>query len=912
MRRLAALLPLALLACRSPAPLDAELVGCGARFADGRCALPADGALRVFVPGPADRALAARLDGAPVEARVEAVPGGALLRLTVPAARRADPGALQIDAPAAPARSVFALAPPEPPVPEGRAEVEAALSAADPTRRGPLLARLARLHLRAGEADAAEARFAEAEAAHRAVGRRSAILRDLEARVFTALYVAPRYAHARALLDRHAALADDRRSRGLGAYSRGLLAWQTGDPAAAAEAFEAARRALRPLGDVRETVVAAEMEAVVLRALGRGEAALARLDALRASLPADAACDRARLLLNTGWVATLERARRGAGPDPIAPLEAAHAAFAEGPCAQVAARRTAALNLALAALDAGDVPATRRWLATLPAAEDGGALARWRLDVEGRLALRAGDPAGAAARFERLARLAGELAPEAGWRAAVGLGDARLAAGDAAGALAAWRRAEALLDAEALRLPLDRDRARFVVDREASARRLVALLTRLGRPAEALCAARLARGRALAGAATRDRIARLDPAARHRWDEALGRWRAARARLEAASAADWTLDDAALAAARASRAADARAVRRALAEALAVLERAGERPTCADLRGPAPDEALLAWFPAELPDGIDGTDGINDYGDDSGDDSRNDSGDDSPPAIPPFVGFALTAAGVRAVPIAAAEPAALLAPFAAEIGAAHRLRLIAGGGLERLDLHAAPWPDPTGGEAPLGALRGVGWALDLPRRPARPIPPQPAPALVIGDPSADLPAAREEAEVAAGALGRAGWAVHALTGPAATGEAVRARLSTVELVHYAGHGEARRDDPFAARLPLAGGGRLGIGDLIALGQGPRWVVLTGCLTGYVDPSAAAGGLTLAHGFLLAGADGVLAATAVVDDGLAGAVGAHVAARLGPAPAADLVSATRDALAALGDRPGRAAFRVWVP
>ncbi len=869
------LLALALAACRAPdpPPLDAELLGCGARFDDGRCARPADGALRVFAPGDGPDPTAT-LDGRPLSVKSERVPGGALARLAVDRA-----GALHIERGGA--RAVFDVIPTEPPVTGDRAALEAALADAPVARRGPLASRLARLALRAGDAARMQARFAEAEAAHRAVGRRSAILRDLEARVFAALYIHPRYAEARRLLDRHRALADDRRARGLGAYSAGLLAWQTGDPAGAAAAFDRARGLLASLGDVRETVVAAEMEAVVLRALGRGEQALARLAALGASLPADATCDRARLQLNTGWLQTLERSRRGEGADPRPALRAAHAAFASGPCAAEGPRRTAALNLALAALDADDPPAARRWLETLPADD---ALARWRLDVEGRLALAAGDRATAAARFTRLARLADDLSPEVAWRAAVGLGEARLAGGDAEGALAAWRRAEALLDAEALRLPLDRDRARFVIDRDRSARRLVALLVQLDRPAEALCAARLARGRALAGVALRDRITGLDAEARARWEAALARWRAARRDHEAAAADDWTLDDAALARARADRAASARAVRRALTEALAVVERAGDRPGCPSLRPPESEEAILAWFPAELPGGG-----------------------------PRLIGFAATAAGVRAatLPAGSETPTALLAPFVPEITAHRRLRLIVGGGLERLDLHAAPWETPTGEDAPLGEARDVVWALDLPRRPPRPAPIRRAPALIVADPERDLPAARTEAEAAGRVLRKSGWTVTALIGEAATGEAVRTGLGAAELLHYAGHGEARSDDPFAARLPLAGGGRLSIGDLLALDRGPRWAVLTGCRTGFVDPGAAAGGLTLAHGFLLAGAEGVLATTAVVDDGLAGSVGATVALHLGPAPGADLAQAARGALMKL-DLPGRAAFRVWVP
>lgn len=875
-------------ACTSPdppAPLTAELVGCGARFDDGRCALPAGGALRIFVPG-ANEPLSVTLDGGAISTEAERSPAGQLLRFTIER-----PGTLRVSRlpPAAPAEARFTLIDAEPPVVGDAATLERALASAPPLHQGPIASRLARLALRRGDVDAMTTRFVEAERAHRAAGRRSAILRDLEAQAFAALYLRPRYAEARRLIERHAALARDRRSRGLGRYNAGLLAWQTGDPAAAAEAFDAARRQLQPLGDVRETVVAAEMEAVVLRTLGRGRTALERLAALRDALPADAECDRARLNLNSGWLSTLERARGSSAPDPGPALRAAHAAFSTAPCEAEGPRRTAALNLALAAVNAGRAAEARRWLDTLPSGESG-PLGRWRLDVEGRLALRAGALEAAEAHFARLEHLAAEVAPEAAWRAAVGRGEAALARGDIERALAAWRRAEASLDAESLRLPLDRDRARFLVDRARSVRLLVGQLTAQGRAAEALCAARLARGRALAGVALRDRITGLDPAARARWDDALTRWRNARAELEAAAAADWTLDDAALMQARATREAKARSVRHALGEALAVVERAGSRPSCDALRPPEADEVILAWFPAE----------------------RAAAGSIQP-GERSLVAFAATRGGARAVALPAGvdSPTALLAPFASELATHGRVRLIVGGGLERLDLHRSRWSSPSGRVTPIDRSHTVAWALDLPRRAARPGE-RAARALLVADPEQDLPAARDEAAAAADALRRGGWSVRALTGPAATGPAVREAIGGVTLLHYAGHGEARADDPFAARLPLADGGRLAIGDLLTVSSAPRWVVLTGCRTGFVDPQAAAGGLTLAHGFLLAGAEAVLATTEVVDDSLAGAVGSAVTARLAAPSPTDLPRAARDALGALGDRAGLEAFRVWVP
>lgn len=657
----------------------------------------------------------------------------------------------------------------------------------------------------------------------------------------------------------------------MGTYWQGLLERETGRLAPAADALAEAAGALMARGAVRDAVSAAEMEAVVLRSMGRGEEALARLGELAARLPADAACDRARLALNTGWVQTLERARRGVDVDPRPALEAAHAAFAAGPCMSPGPRETAALNLALAALDAGDVPAARRWVATLPA-EGTPSLRSWRLDIEGRLALASGDATGARALYTRLARLAHAGAPEVAWRAAVGLGEALEAGGDVDGAIAAWRSAETLLDAEALSVPLDRDRGRFVIDRARSARRLTRALVERGRAREALCVARLARVRALARLAGRARVAGLDGSVRSRWEAALGRWFTARSALEAAAADDWTLDEAALGAARAARVEQVEAGRRALVEALSVLEQRATAPVCDDLPKPSPETVTLAWFA---------------------------TGDG-----PAVWGFAETVGGVRAVKVEGRTPDALLAPFTAELAAHRRVRLIAADGIDAVDFARAPWP---AGEARyLGAARALGWALDLPAPRADDAG---RTAVVVADPGRDLPGARREAAAAGDALAAAGWQVTRLDGAAATGDAVRAALRGATLFHYAGHGEAAVGAPFAARLPLGGGGWLGIGDLLAMTAGPRVVVLAGCRTGLTDARSAAGGITLAHGFLLAGAESVLATTRAVDDARASVVGAAIARALAGQPGLDLAEATRQVMASSSD--GGDGFRVWV-
>ena len=139
-------------------------------------------------------------------------------------------------------------------------------------------------------------------------------------------------------------------------------------------------------------------------------------------------------------------------------------------------------------------------------------------------------------------------------------------------------------------------------------------------------------------------------------------------------------------------------------------------------------------------------------------------------------------------------------------------------------------------------------------------------ALVVSDPLEDLPAARSEAEQVIEVLTAAGSSPTHLSGAAASGPAVRQGLAGVHLLHYAGHAFFA-DTGWESALPLADGTRLAVGDILALPSVPSTVVLSGCETGRtaeVDVES----VSLAHAFVAAGAQRVIAAVRPVDDTLA--------------------------------------------
>jgi len=208
--------------------------------------------------------------------------------------------------------------------------------------------------------------------------------------------------------------------------------------------------------------------------------------------------------------------------------------------------------------------------------------------------------------------------------------------------------------------------------------------------------------------------------------------------------------------------------------------------------------------------------------------------------------------------------AALLAPFAAEIARAQRIRILPTGELTGVPFQALP----VHGEhtAMLLELAEVRYGLDLPvvMPDAGARDPWAGEAMIVRPPS-NLPHAEAEGLFTSAVLQGKGWRVRMLEGDDARGKAVRDALPRVELLHYVGHARSAGPSGWDSTLSLARGDTLGIGDVLALPRAPATVVLDGCETGLADPHALAGGMSLAYAFVLAGSRSVIATAGEVDD-----------------------------------------------
>lgn len=476
---------------------------------------------------------------------------------------------------------------------------------------------------------------------------------------------------------------------------------------------------------------------------------------------------------------------------------------------------------------------------------------------------------------------------DARWRLAVRRGDVLARKGRLDEAVAAYQAAES----EALRLA---ELAALGVGRDAtvtaygeSTERLVAGLVALGRPEEALCRAREAEARRIQAVGRP-----TSPAEREQLDRAIDEHMAARRALDEANTAGRALPQR-----------DRDRLQRDVARTEALRTKIVDeilrtqstwRPRCEDLSPRAPGELLLGLYPS--------TRGARRgwwvfVRDDTG----------------------TTAIGLAGGPARALDDPALaielLEPFRSRIAAATRVRVLASGAAQHVDVHRLAW---NGGA--LVQHVPVTYGAELPHSPAAGPSASPM-ALVVANPTEEIDVLPQEIHAAARSLSTRGWELEAPDPTAADRERVMSDLARAQLFVFFGHGDhepprARALPPHAggtagwpARLRLAPPTMLEIHDVLTLASAPRLVTLLGCETGV--PGGGGGGMSLALAFLVAGAEAVVATPekTISEVSLPTALG--LLERMSPTTpdlARDL-AATQAAMLARGETIGR--YRAWV-
>ncbi|MEQ9499431.1 MAG: CHAT domain-containing protein [Deltaproteobacteria bacterium] len=875
MRRRTAATLLSLAACtwQSRAPLlpapTVEMIGCLERRVGPVCEVtPSKSAVTFWVDTPNPHKLSLRIDDRPLPlGATTPVQGGLRFEVIPP------DGVLAIEVEGhQPSRVRFVAHPPGP----NLAEVTKLRHAGDLDAADALLDRIvatgtvagalgqrARNWMARGKNERAREAFEASIREHERAGRVKSLVADLGALNHLLVERGFPPGDARAALAELEVLARDDTWASLwyhyGATTRAV---RRRDPRAGLHHVRTAIALNDRLG--RNVIDLRQYRIFLLRLTGRWRELAEELERLRLHLADDtlSACQRAQVLNNLGWHTLLGRQQ---APDHFAGRKLDElresAKLYRTKCPMPHRRFNAELNAGWAALFEENFDGAREHL-------DAARAAVAQPDVTSRLNLehltaawvaRTAAPARAVESFARLARLAQELqALDVEWQAHLARGRSEEARGDLAAAAAAYHDAQAALQGWARRVPLGEGRDTLLAKREDSAVALVETLSRLGRGEAAIAAIReIIRGNA---AWARQRSARREGGPKDAIERLQVEVRNARADLDAALERAWTLPASALPEVERSTAAKVAEARRALD---ALFQRADHSPL-APLRV-HPGEALVFAHP--------GRTGLH----------------------------AWVQKGEGLTYVATASTAAGLASVGEALVGAERVRIYAHPGLVAL-----PWDTIDVDGSPLFRRAAIVFHADLGPLPARKNSTRTA--LIVADPTGELPTANAEAQRVAASLEARDFAVETIQTEVTVPRLSAALRRRPELFHYSGHGIQLGLDGLDGGFPLGGDRRFEVVDVLSLGGGPRRVVLAACDLGSRDTAA----FSMAQAFLVEGAEVVVAAVRPVDD-------AHTSRWVDAfytslRSHADWGSALRAARVSLADAQvpwNASAFRVWV-
>ncbi len=832
--------------------LSVEFAGCAAVYRGPRCELGSEARVLTFWSAADGTIRAKSADGELNFERVEAVDSGRRYRLRVPKGASAvvlyeartgqrfrlpvadvDTPVVLTRATALRARGEFA---------EARALLQAEAASLPPAFRGRAGALLARIELSEGHYEAAAAGLAQALHEAEARGAVSDAVYDATALSYVLSVRRRDYAEARRVLGRAVALAaHDPSSRALVPHYEGVLALELGDLRTALSRFREAAARTGRLGLTTHELLARQNEATALALLGRHGEAIELQQRIIAQFPPADACRAVDLREELTWLGILAQLAPGAPAWDAVSASSREAERGLEACRDGWRRRNHLINGGLLALSAGDLQGAREALEAIASLEDHKdiQLRVWEFELGGRVALAEQAPRRALVAFEA----ARALSQRAGlWDseqlAELGIGRSLERLGRLAAAAEAYGAADRLLDKLLDGVPFGEGLGGFVHEREAATQALVTLWTRMAQPARALELARRGRARVIRSLARTSWIAAMDASTRARWEEAIAHYRAERAALERAELDSWQLPADRLPVFRAELAERRRALLASFDRARALLS--GGAPPERPLSAPSPHEPLFALF-----SGAGGTLAFLARGD------RVHAEALAPGSL------AELARAFWARQLGAEAARAVRERRSAVHDAVPILRLVLHGSAAAFDLHALSVEG-----APLLEHFAVAYALDAGSAPRSAVH---RGALVIADPTSDLPASLREAEAARGALGASSGEL--LLRGAATRARVLEALGRVAVLHYAGHGQYAGVEGSDSGLRLADGW-LSVADILALPSVPELVVLSACEGARAEANGDLGGLGVAEAFVAAGTSAVIAATRPVPDATA--------------------------------------------
>lgn len=765
---------------------------------------------------------------------------------------------------------------------EARGLLEGELEALTPLEATRARAMLARLRLADGDTVAAVRTLEQTAAASLREQLLSEAAYDKLAVAFVLTNKLHDFARAREVLDQVG--RDFARLPGVDAllpYYRAVLALQIGEQQTALlHLKEAIVRAERL--DLRNDAHAAKKQlAVVLHSLGRHREATELQRQLTSEAKETTPCVRLGDLISLSWFLLNSDAR--ISPDELANVLGQVTSALEV-CPDPAKRRNHQLNLVYEALREQHWALASQRLAHL-ASLDGGKdnrLIIWEELFRGQYSAGQRRWREALSHFARSESLAIASSERALVHAAK-LARARVLEqkGDLVHAVAALEDVERLADELVRWVPLGEGQQMFALQLEGGTQSLIRVLQRQRKPERAVLAARRGRLRLLGDAWRASKIQSLHGERRAAWEQAVSDYRLQKAELDRIAARDWELSRVELDAAIRHRDVLLQELKNTLGRAHAALD-VRDSPT-SHVAPDSPRPLLVIARDTEQWHAFVGV--------------RN-----------TFDTFPLGSLDVNSAPRAWATALAPALERVLELSAAACATPCAVGVivhplLEGLDIHAMMHRD-----APLLTFVPVVYLLDDWTAAPRPRVETLDSALIVGDPSGDLPVALTEARaVAARPL-----AVHreTLFGSSATRQSVLAKWRSLDLFHFSGHAEFGGIDGLESSLRLANDERLTLADALTAEGAPRFAVLSACDAGRARTETESG-LGMSHALVAAGSEVVVAPSRVVPDAHAEQFATALYAALSAYSIDDWARAVKDASLSLRAAavPDWAAYRV---
>jgi cellulose synthase operon protein C len=622
-------------------------------------------------------------------------------------------------------------------------------------------------------------------------------------------------------------------------YYRAVLSKQTGQlQSALLHLRQAALRAQRL--DLRLDVRVAHKEiADILHTLGRRQEALVTQRQVAEESGADAPCARSGALISLSWFQlNTDDVPQAAIADTLTQTSRALVQ-----CPDAAKHRNHQLNLTYNALRLKDWPQAGAYLTRLAASAAGqdNQLAVWELLFRGELRFGLTQHAAALDNFVR----AQSLADSSGQRVlahAARLGRARVLAqaGNLELAATVFEDAETLARELVHLVPLGEGQQLFALQMEGGTRGLVGVLLKQRKTDAALAAARRGRLRLLAASWRAGRIEALQGERKQQWNFAVAQYREQKAGLDRLALDDWKLSKAELGAAIDSRQLIHQSLKNSLGRAQLALElepgtgapahgepsysrptltitrdshqwhafvTLGERSSIFPLGALASDAPLEAWEKALEP-------------------------------------------ALRAV-VESALPCSKSCTLGVVV---HPV-------LEGLDIHRAAFNG-----APLLTHLPVVYLLDdMGQTNERSVLGSLQRVVIVGDPTNDLPIARQEAKLVATQMAASDTTV--LLGRDATRLNLYPLLGSADLFHFSGHAHFGGVDGLESYLALADNGQLSLADTFIAKDVPRFAVLSACDAGRTRNEQQAG-FSISRAFVAAGSEVAIAPNRSVPDVLA--------------------------------------------